>query len=133
VPDLIGLAQRLVELDRETVSVRSQMLKLLTNGADPSPVHPTQPGSGPAKRSRRTAKAPTAKPSGNHARIIAASAAAEEKIVAALRAQPGMRSREIAQAMGAKGSTTAERLKRLKGKGLVAPVESGGWQATASA
>jgi hypothetical protein len=127
VTDLVQLAQRLVEIDREAQTIRSSMLKLLTNGAggDLEAVHPLRPGAGPAKRSRRTRS--SAKPSGRHAQMMAAGAAAEERIIAALKAQPGMRSKEIAEATEAKTSTVSERLRRLKAKGLVAAAENGGW------
>jgi hypothetical protein len=140
---LVGLAQRLVALDRETTEVRAQMLTLLAaNGAGGDPVPANLPGRGlgpaskrgskPKARSAKPAKAE--KPFGRRDDLLEAAKAAEDKIVALLKDKPaGMRSKEIAAATGSKTSTLTERSKRLRAKGLVAPVEGGGWAATATA
>jgi hypothetical protein len=122
--DLVELAQRLVELDRETAEVRRRMLALLSNGADTSPAHPPRP----ARRSGGTAKPPKAK-SPSRDEVMAKSAAADEAALVLIRSQPGVKTGEIATATQAKGTTMAERLRRLKEKGLVAGGGSEGWTA----
>jgi hypothetical protein len=58
--DLLSLAQRLVDLDRETAEVRSAMRKLLTNGSDPNPSRSTRSGPKPGSNHPARAKAATA-------------------------------------------------------------------------
>jgi hypothetical protein len=118
--ELVSLAERLVQLDRETAEVRSAMLRLLSNGADPNPP--------PFERPARPGARPGPKPGAAHPAAIRARAE-EERIVALLKDRPGMGPGEIAEATGAKGDTTTERLRRLKERGLVAPAQGGGWMA----
>jgi hypothetical protein len=154
---LIGLAQRLVELDREATEVRSQMLKALINGAggDPElPNPPTQPAAAPAKTKRLRAGKPTAEPKASRAHKAKAATAAkpqqdeaeakpsgyaermrlariaDDEMLALLRTQPGARTGELRRATGQKSSTLGERLKRLARQG---PIErtGEGWAATA--
>ena len=56
-------------------------------------------------------------------------AASEARIIEVLKKQPGMGVMALATATAAKKSTTAERLRRLRAKGLVEAAESGGWSA----
>ena len=56
-------------------------------------------------------------------------AASEARIIEVLKKQPGMGVMALATATASKKSTTAERLKRLREKGLVEAAESGGWSA----
>ncbi len=58
-----------------------------------------------------------------------AAAASEARIIEVLKKQPGMGVMALAVATSSKKSTTAERLRRLRAKGLVEAAESGGWSA----
>jgi hypothetical protein len=113
--DLVSLANRLVQLDREAVEVRSQMLTLLTNGAGHAPEGPSRPPVRTGGKSREAA--------------MAAAKEAEQAIVELIKAQP-LRTAEIARATGAKVNSTTERLKRLAAKNLVQRDDSGAWAAT---
>jgi hypothetical protein len=105
--ELVELARRLVEIDREAGDIRNAMRSILANGAD-APVRPTI-----AQRSG--GKKP---PAGKHAEALAQAARAEQEIVAILRSGP-MRMAEVAAQMAAKQSTTSERFRRLEGRGLI--------------
>ena len=60
----------------------------------------------------------------------AAAQEAEAKIIELLRATPGMGTAALTRATGAKVNTTAERLKRMKAKGLAIGGAGGGWTAS---
>jgi hypothetical protein len=127
---------------------RNAMRLALSNGAaDPAPIRPTGPGAAPAKPKRaragkakaepkaaRSGKAKAAKPAkppphGPHAERLAKSAVADEKVLTLLRGQPGARTGEIRQVIGAKSSTLSERLRRLARQGRVER-SGAGWAAT---
>jgi hypothetical protein len=115
--ELVQLAERLVQLDRETAEVRSEMLRLLSNGADPNPPpfeRPARPGS--KTGSNHPAKARAAK--------------AESQIVALLQEKPGLRTAQVAEATASKSSATIDRLRRLRDRGLVSGGGAEGWTAT---
>jgi hypothetical protein len=121
--DLVALAQRLLDLDKETAAVRSRMLTLLANGhGEPAAAHPTQPREG-AKRTQ----AKGAKPHPNAAKA----AVIEGQIVALLKERPMGRG-EIAKATQGKASSTQMRLTRLLEKGLVQRGERGLWSASST-
>jgi hypothetical protein len=113
--DLVSLAQRLVELDREAAEVRAKMKQILLNGADPEPR--------PTSAERSGAKGPPSK-----AAVMAQAQAADEQVIALLKEKPGTRTGEIARATGAKGTTTSNRLHRLLDKGLIERRDEG-WAA----
>jgi hypothetical protein len=113
--DLINLAQRLVDLDKEIADVRSRMLTLLTNGhGEPASIRPTSPRKG----ERRAA-------------IMEQAAAEEERIVGLLRAAP-MTTGEIAKATQGKASSVQNRLARLEKRNLVVRGDGGAWSATST-
>jgi hypothetical protein len=119
--DLLVLASKYVALTGEIDDVRRQMLACLTNGAGANPVRPT-----PAKR-------PGAKgPQPSNPKAIEA-AKAEEAIVDLLRTKPGLKISELIKSSGAKKSTVAERLRRLKTRGQIASDGAGGWTAASPA
>jgi hypothetical protein len=103
--EIVRLAERLVEVDREAAAVRARLLKLLANGSGPSP-RPIRAGHKPGARD------------------------AETTIVELLRDQ-ALGPAAIARATGAKAGTVNDRLRRLSERGLVERGE-GGWRATSS-
>jgi hypothetical protein len=112
---LAELARRYVSLSDELESVRDQIKRALMKDAGdaaptprPMPARPTKPGGHPN---------------------AAAAQEAEAKIIELLRATPGLGTAAIARSTGAKVNTTAERLKRLKAKGLTVGGGADGWTA----
>jgi hypothetical protein len=107
------------------------MVRLLSaNGADPEPeplANPITPSAKTGGKSKRAKTLGTPK-----AEIMAQARAADEATLSLLRAQPGMRSAQIATATNAQKSTCAERLRRLARRGLVERTVNG-WQAAATA
>jgi DNA-binding transcriptional ArsR family regulator len=112
--DLRTLAETYVALTGQIEEVRRAMLACLTNGADPNPMHPARLSSGSQSNHPNAAKA----------------AEAEEKIIALLRERP-MKAVEITAATESRQSTTSERLRRLRQRGLVTLGGGGAWAATA--
>ncbi len=108
--DLRALAEQYVRLSSEIEGVRQAMLASLTNGAGES--RPFIP--------------PSRETGGSQARRDAA-AAEEAKIVALIRERP-MRTSEIARAMAAAGSTTIQRLRRLRERGQITGGGEDGWR-----
>jgi hypothetical protein len=106
-PDLVQLAQRYVDLNSQLEEVRNAMRQALMNGGGSEA--PPFAASQPMNR-------------------FTQARAKDEQLVQLLRSKP-MRPAEITKAMSAKISTTNERLRRLKQKGLIEPCE-GGWTAT---
>ena len=93
--------------------VQGEIRKAVLNGASDM-TRPTQP----------------ARPGGvEHPNAVAAKEA-EEKILELLKAGP-LRMGEIAEATAARRTTTGERLRRLRQRGLAGPVGGGAWAATA--
>lgn len=119
--DLLALASRYIALTGEIEDVRRAMLACLANGAEP-PVRPT------------SAQRPGAKkgPQPSHPKAAEA-AKAEKAIIELLRASPGLKTSELAKSSGAKKSTVAERLRRLKSRGQIASDGAGGWTAASPA
>jgi predicted Rossmann fold nucleotide-binding protein DprA/Smf involved in DNA uptake len=124
--DLVGLAQRLVDLTGQVEDVRRQMFAALANGAghgafsgagDPTPARPTQRASRPAKPPPLSATMARAKE-------------AEDRLVAMLQERP-MTKAEIITATGASEGTVADRLRRLQLRGTIER-GSNGWSATAT-
>jgi hypothetical protein len=111
---LVDLARRFVELSDELEDVRDQIKRTVMNGADPAP--------NPTPAVRPGAKRP-------HQLKLQAAAEAEQKIIKIVKAQPNLRTMEIAKEMGAKSSTTIERLRRLSKRGLVQGGGAEGWTA----
>jgi hypothetical protein len=118
--DLVELAQGFVRLSGELDATRDAMKRLLLNGAGGPSENPT-----PAKR-------PGAKrPQSSHPKARRGPQV-EEAIVALLQSSPGMGTAAIAKATAAQRSTTGERLKRLRAKGLIERDDaSAGWRAPA--
>jgi DNA-binding NtrC family response regulator len=112
---LVELARRYVALNDELESVRELIKRAVVNGAESM--------ENPTRAERPGAKGPS------HPNAIAA-AAAERKIIELLQQSPGMGTAAVARAMGARTNTTAERLKRLRAKGLTVGGGSGGWTAS---
>src|SRR6516164_2507484 len=112
--DLVALAQRYVLLSAELEETRSAMRAALINGLD---VNPTKAGSSgpPNKGMDREA-------------FLAQTKAADERVLALLREKP-MRPSEIVRVTQGKLSTTRERLRRLRKRGVVEPAEDG-WRLT---
>jgi hypothetical protein len=64
--------------------------------------------------------------------VISKAKAADEAVLALIRERPNIRTGEIVEAMGANGSTMAERLRRLKDVGEISGGKSHGWTAAAA-
>ena len=110
--DLRALAEEYVALTGQIEEVRRAMLAFLTNGTDPNPTRPARSSGGSQHPNAKAAKA------------------AEERILELLKTRP-MRMAEIAAEMQARPSTTSERLRRLRQRGLAGPVDGGAWAASA--
>ena len=107
-----------MRLSGELEATREAMKRLLMNGA--GDVAPTQ----------RPTQARLSKPGElKHPNAIAAQKA-EAKIIELLETSPGLKISEIAKATSSKTTTTTERLKRLRAKGL-ATNDGGEWRASA--
>jgi predicted Rossmann fold nucleotide-binding protein DprA/Smf involved in DNA uptake len=111
---LVELARRYVACSDELESLRDQIKLAVMNGGEPA----ANPTSAP-RRGQPTSSHPNAK----------ASKAVEAQILELLRTKP-MKAAEIAAATSAKLVTTHDRLRRLRQRGLAAPVD-GAWAATA--
>ena len=111
---LVDLAERFVRLSSELDATRDAMRRLLLNGSGDTPAAPfVQARSKP----------------GTHPNAKVAQAA-EERILELLKTRP-MKMAEIVAATEAKQSTVSERMRRLRQRGLAAPVGGGAWAATA--
>jgi hypothetical protein len=120
VLDLCELASIYVRLEGEIAETRRLMLIALSNGHDPS----GEPRPNPTKARLK-------KPGGTaYAARMATAAAAETQILDLLKTK-AMGPGELAQATNSSSKTTADRLRRLRAKGLVEPDENG-WRAVAS-
>jgi len=116
---LVELAERYVRLSGELDATREAMRRLLMNGAGgEAPESPFSQAGRPGDEAPPSAK-------------MIAAAASEARIIEVLKTHPGMGVMALAEATAAKKSTTAERLRRLREKGLVEAAESGGWSAAA--
>jgi hypothetical protein len=115
--DLRILAEKFVRLSEEIEETRSQMLAALMNGAAPNPQQPA----------RRAGGGQAMQPSHPNAKLAQA---AEQRIVELLKTRGALKMTEIMAAMESRQSTTSERLRRLRQRGLVA-VDAGAWTATA--
>ena len=115
---LVDLARRLVDLDRKAADVRNEMRRLLANGGGPGPRPPTRRAVKPAKARPATPEASAARLSPNAARIAQARMA-EQRILELLADGPKGPA-QLARSTNAQISTIGERLRRLKGRGLVA-------------
>jgi hypothetical protein len=110
--DLVALAHRYVSLYAELEETRSAMRAALMNGSDGNPT--TAGSSGPPNKGM------------DREAVLAQSKAADERVLALLR-ERAMRPSEIAKATRGKLSTTRERLRKLRKRGVVEPVADG-WQ-----
>jgi hypothetical protein len=107
---LVELAQRYVSLSAELEETRSAMRAALMNGWDKNPTKagsPDPPNKGTDRES-----------------VLAQSKAADERVLALLREKP-MRPSEIVRVTHGKLSTTRERLRRLRKRGVVEPAGDG--------
>jgi hypothetical protein len=131
--DLLALAQDYVRVAAELSAIRRQMLVVLSNGADPAPAAKEASAMGPI--SARKLK-PGPKPGQprklagrpSDPRRAALAKAAEDELIALIRDRP-MPLTTLAETMGAKRVTTADRLRRLEGRGAVERTAAG-WRAT---
>ena len=126
--NLIELAERFVRQSRELDETRAAMKRLLLNGAGDHPVRPP-----PAGRPGRTGSQPQPQPQPqepqpNHLELAKQ---AESQTLAMLKERPH-RMAEISSEMKARQSTTSERLRRLREKGLVTQA-NGAWEAVSAA
>jgi hypothetical protein len=121
VSDLVTLARRFVALSEELEAVRNEIRRCVLDGVGEAPVRPPKPAgrSGGSKD-----------PAGRQHPARAKAAEIEGRIVAALTDQPGLRTAQIARATEANVSSTSERLRRLREKGLVQGRGDSGWTAT---
>ena len=111
--DLRVLAADYVRLSSEIEDLRRRMLSALTNGAAANPIRPVRTGGGHHPKGRE-----------------AKAAEAEAEILELLKGGP-KRMAEIGAATEAKQSTLSVRLRRLRQRGLAAPVGGGAWAAWA--
>ena len=110
--NLRALAEEYVALTEEIDGVRREMLACLTNGGGANPIRPT---SAPRR----------GEPASQHPKA----AKIDQKVLDLLKATPGLKVGEPAKATSSKTSTTRERLRRMRARHLVAPVDGGGWSA----
>jgi hypothetical protein len=110
---LIELATRFVALSAQLEETRNAMRIALANGVGEAPVRPTQ---GPRKAAGRD-------------EVMAKAAEIEAKIVALVRERP-MGTAEIAKMTASNVSSTSERLRRLRARGMVAGGRGEGWRVT---
>jgi DNA-binding transcriptional ArsR family regulator len=124
--DLRALAERYVVLNDEIADVRRSMLKALSNGyggehGGALRAHPTK---------ARSSK-PGAETYPTRAEVMEQAAAAQSQILDLLKTRP-MGPTEIAKATDSRLGTVNDRLRRLRGQGLVEPAQEGGWRAAAN-
>lgn len=113
---LVELARRYVALSDELKTIRDGIKRAVLNGSGPkeNPPPPVRLAGGPHPKAVEAAKA-------------------EKAIIALLQASPGLKTSELAKSSGAKKSTVAERLRRLKMRGQVEGGGDEGWRASAPA
>ncbi len=114
--DLVALAKRFVDLTAEIEDTRRAMLTCLTNGAGGEATRPTH--AGPAGPSTSSGEAPPQAFDKSASNRMIEAAASEARIIEVLKQQPGMGIMALAAATSSKKSTTAQRLRRLREKGL---------------
>jgi DNA invertase Pin-like site-specific DNA recombinase len=116
MPDLVALAQQYVETSEQLETIRNAMRAALANGHDVGK-EALKPRPTPARPSR--------------AERMATARAAETRMIELLKERP-MGPTEIAKATGANRATVADRLTRLRDKGLAEPCGDGGWRVVSS-
>ena len=133
--DLRALAAEYVALQDKVAAVRAEMLVALTaNGAGDHPVRPTKParalGGKPQSQPQPQPQPQSqeSQPKPNHLEMAKE---AEARILGLLKVRP-LRMAEIAAEMSVRQSTTSERLRRLREKGLVTQA-NGAWEAVSAA
>jgi MoxR-like ATPase len=122
--DLVrAAAETLIGAAADYDAAKNELRKLLlANGADPDPARPTQAARPGAAKKRPQKQHPKA----------AVAAEAEATIVALLQSSPGLRTAAIARTTKSSVTTTANRLKRLEARRLIARETAGeGWRASA--
>ena len=117
--DLVELARRFVQLSDELESVRGEIKLAVVNGAGDSPIRPTSAARPGLKRSQPSQP--------NHLQVAKE---AESQILEMLKTGP-KRMAEISSEMQARQSTTSERLRRMREKGLIKR-DGEGWAASAA-
>ena len=128
--DLVGLARRYVALSDELESIRGEIAKAVLNGGDPSaPFVNAQRRGGKASQGSRSQLQSRQELQPSQPNHIEAAKLAEEKILSLLRERP-RRMAEISSEMQARQSTTSERLRRMRDKGLVKR-DGEGWAVSA--
>jgi hypothetical protein len=119
VSDLVTLAKRFVALSEELEAVRGEIRRCVLDGVEEAPVRP------PIKPAGRKHPAGQEHPAAKKAAVV------EAEIMALLRDKPGTGTAEVARATASKTSTTVERLRRLREKGMVTGGGGEGWTAVA--
>lgn len=110
---LVELARKFVRLSDELEAVRGEIARAVLNGAGPQENPPP----------------PVRSSGGSHPNAIAAKEA-EQAIIEVLRSSPGMGTAAVARATDSKVNTTAQRLARLRDRGMIAGGGGGGWTAS---
>jgi hypothetical protein len=123
---LVELARRFVALSDELEAIRGEIRMAVLNGVGPAG-NPPQPVGGAGGRE------PAAKQYPDRETIRAMSAQQDEAVMELLKSQPGLRTAEIARAIGGNKSTLQQRLQRLSSRGQVQRDDNGAWAVAASA
>jgi predicted Rossmann fold nucleotide-binding protein DprA/Smf involved in DNA uptake len=118
--NLIQLAERFVRQSKELDETRDAMKRLLLNGGDDKPSAPFVKAGRPGRTGSQS----------QHPNAILAQQA-ESRILELLKTGP-KRMAELASETETRQSTTSERLRRLREKGLVVQA-NGAWQAVSAA
>jgi len=116
VRNLVDLARRYVELADELEGVRTEIKKVVMNGSGDHAPNPLFAAPAPARVHRAR---PGATPS---------TEVAEQTIIATLQSRPGLKTSEVAEAVGSPVTSTVHRLRRLREKGTLQGGGNAGWQ-----
>ena len=122
--DLVTLAREFVKLSDQLEATRAEIAKAVLNGGGGGePVRPTRPARAPGGKPQPQPQ----EPQPNHLELAKQ---AESQILAMLKERPH-RMAEISSEMKARQSTTSERLRRMREKGLIKR-DGEGWAASAA-
>ena len=125
--DLRALAERFVSLSSEIESVRREMLVCLSNGVDHDEASaPGQPAAAKAQPNGVDLHPPPRQAKAR--RRAFAAKTAEQRLLSAMRDNPGASVNVLAKAAGANRSSTGERLRQLAGRGAVEKDPAGRWR-----
>ena len=140
--DLRALADRFVSLSSEIESVRREMLVCLSNGlnpdeasapgrpaaAKPNGVDPHPPPHDQTSPHGGERFAPPRQAKVSRPASAFAAKTAEQRLIQAMRDNPGASVNVLAKAAGANRSSTGERLRQLAGRGAVEKDPAGRWR-----